>query len=169
MGPLKIARRLPRARWGITWEGEGEAGVAGAFGAYQIVGVPVRLLAGWSFIGYGRSPGSSGGEPAGASNDLHRIRRVRGIHFRHPRPAAVRLRAPAGHHGPGLPELPVTPTRGYRLALPRRLRRPGWVPRLSPGCLTGMSRPARLPVSLGGRAAIRRDWKRWKHWRSSPG
>ena len=58
MGPLKIARRLPRARWGITWEGEGEAGVAGGgrepdFGAYQIVGVPVCLLAGWSFIGYG--------------------------------------------------------------------------------------------------------------------
>ena len=66
MGPVKIARRLPRARWGITWEGEGEAGVAGggrgrggaagrepAFGAYQIVGVPVCLLAGWSFIGYG--------------------------------------------------------------------------------------------------------------------
>jgi len=70
MGPLKITRRLPRARWGITWEGEGEAGVAGGgraggrgrggaagresdFGAYQIVGVPVCLLVGWSFIGCG--------------------------------------------------------------------------------------------------------------------
>src|SRR5262249_59850967 len=55
---------------GIMWEGEGEAGVAGGgraggrgrggvagwepdFGAYQIVGVPVCLLVGWSFIGCG--------------------------------------------------------------------------------------------------------------------